>query len=437
MIEASDPTIAPSSPVAGPVAPSWFLAALLAGAGLVHLVMVPTHLGLSGVDGAGFLVAGWVQVGLAVLVVARPRRWVWGTVLTASAALLVLWIVSRSAGLPVGSHAGESEPVSFVDGVTAGLEAAAFLVAGAALRGRVPNPGSRPLRAGLAGVGVVAALALATGAVASPSARGHGGSGHGHDAAASGHGHGDGADGAGSGHGHAGEADDLGYAALANGQMGDHHHGDPDSDAPPVEPSIDPGDAGALAEQLALTAPLVEAYPTVAEAKAAGYRQAGPFSPGLGTHYNPPTYSTMNTDGVMDAADIENAILIYDGTDDEAPLAGFMYMAYQETEPEGFVGDLDRWHYHTAVCVVFNEDGGIDTPFGADLTGVTEEMCQAEGGSLMDFTGYMVHVWTVPGYESSEGVFSDLNPTLTCPDGTYHRIPISDIGDARSTCLAA
>lgn len=414
---------------AGPLLRSWFLAALLAGAGLVHLVMVPAHLGLSGVDGAGFLVAGWVQVALAVLVAARPRRWVWATTVAVSAGLLAAWVVSRSAGLPVGSHAGESEPVSFVDGVAAGLEAVALLVAGAALLGRVPSHRPRTFRTGLAGVGVVAALALATGAVASPSARGHGGSGHGHSDAATGHGHDAAED-----HGHGGKADDLGYAALANGQMGDHDHGDDSSDAH-VEPSLDPGDAGALAEQLALTAPLVEAYPTVAAAKAAGYRQAGPFSPGLGTHYNPPTYSTMNTDGVMDEADIENAILIYDGVDDDAPLAGFMYMAYQETEPEGFVGDLDRWHYHTAVCVVFNGDGGIDTPFGADLSGVTEEMCAAEGGSLMDFTGYMVHVWTVPGYESPEGVFSDLNPELTCPDGTYHRIPISEIGDAKTTCL--
>jgi hypothetical protein len=61
-------------------------------------------------------------------------------------------------------------------------------------------------------------------------------------------------------------------------------------------------------------------------------------------------------------------------------------------------------------------------------------MCEAEGGSLMEFSGYMVHVWTVPGYESELGVFSDLNPKLTCPDGTYHRVPTAEIGDADTTC---
>jgi hypothetical protein len=108
-------------------------------------------------------------------------------------------------------------------------------------------------------------------------------------------------------------------------------------------------------------------------------------------------------------------------------------MAFQSTEPEGFAGDLDRWHFHTSVCIVYTEDG-IETPFGADLTGVTSQMCAAKGGTLIDFTGYMVHVWTVPGYESELGTFSDLNPRITCPDGTYHRIPIAEVGDADSTC---
>ena len=262
------------------------------------------------------------------------------------------------------------------------------------------------------------ALVLTAAAIASPSARTHGGADHGHaEEAADGHAHDDPAGGVG----------DLGFAALANGQMGDHSH-DGSGATAVAEPSIDSADVGALSEQLALTAPLVAAYPTLADAEAAGYRQAGPFSPGLGIHYNPPTYSSTNGDGVMDAEDIANAILIYDGIEDDARLAGFMYMAYQETEPDGFVGDLDRWHYHTAVCVVFGPDG-IDTPFGADLTGITPEMCEAEGGTFLDFTGYMVHVWTVPGYESELGVFSDLNPALDLSGRHLRSHP--DRGDRR------
>jgi hypothetical protein len=410
------------SPVVGAATPEgWFLGAALLGAGVIHLVMVPVHWGESAIDGMAFLLAGAVQLALAILVVVRPRRLVWAATVVVSAACLVTWVVSRTAGLPVGSHQGVAEDVGFVDGVCAQLELAAIIVGVVLLVRSRARVAARPSSRGLPIVGSVAVLVLAAVAIASPSARTHGHT-HGAGEVAGAHSHGV----------VTGTADDLGFAELANGQMGAHLHA---GGAAVAEPSISPADVGPLSEQLALTAPLVSAYPTLADARAAGYRQAGPFSPGLGIHYNPSTYGSMNVDGVMDAADIANPILIYDGIEDSARLAGFMYMAYQETEPEGFVGDLDRWHYHTSVCIVMGPGGAIDTPFGADLTGVTAEMCEAEGGSLIDFTGYMVHVWTVPGYESSLGVFSDLNPRLTCPDGTYHRVPTAEIGDADTTCL--
>ena len=55
---------------------------------------------------------------------------------------------------------------------------------------------------------------------------------------------------------------------------------------------------------------------------------------------------------------------------------------------------------------------------------------------LIDNTGYMVHVWTVPGYESTQGMFSDINPAITCPDGTYHHIPLEEVGTKTTTCLS-
>ena len=79
--------------------------------------------------------------------------------------------------------------------------------------------------------------------------------------------------------------------------------------------------------------------------------------------------------------------------------------------------------------------GAIDTPFGADLEGVTEEMCTDVGGSWIDNTGYMVHVWNVPGYESPDGMFTELNRKITCPDGGYDRIDIEDVGTRDSVCL--
>jgi hypothetical protein len=397
---------APERPA--PIAARVLLAATLLGASTIHLVMVPSHLDESTVEGAGFIASAWVQLVLAVAVLIRPRRWVLAAVVVTNLAFVGVWAWSRTTGLPVGAHPGEAEAVSFVDGATVALELGAVVVAGWLLpRPRRLGSGGRAL----ALVGAVAALALTTAAVASPSALEHASAGH-HDA------------------GPAAATDDLGFAALQNGQMGSHEH-DHGAAASPRAGDLDPGTAAQLAAQLAETAPLVAAYPTIADAKAAGFQQAGPFSPGLGIHYS--RGFSPNSDGRMDREDIASPYLIYDGTEDDAPLAGFMYMAFQETEPEGFAGDLDGWHFHTAVCLV-STPSGIETPFGADLTGVTRAMCEERGGSLLDFTGYMVHVWTVPGYESSLGTFSDLNPKITCPDGTYHRIPTAEIGDADTTC---
>jgi hypothetical protein len=386
------------------------LASLLVGAAAIHLVMAPSHLGEALVEGIGFVVAGWAQLGLATALVLRAQRWHLVAAVGVNLALIATWAWSRTAGLPFGAHGGHAESVSVVDGVCVGLEVAAIVVAAVLLTE------TRLARsAGVAIVGSVAALVLTTSAIASPAARDHASGSHGDTAG---------------GHAHDAPADDLGFAALQNGQMGDHEH--PVIETSASEPAMDPATAGALASELALTAPLVERYATLADARMAGYRQAGPYSPGLGVHFTAPGYS-FNQDGVMDPEDIADPTLIYDGLGDDARLAGFMYMAYQETEPPGFAGDLDRWHFHTAVCIV-STPTGIETPFGADLTGVTDEMCAAEGGALIDFTGYMVHVWTVPGYESELGTFSDLNPKLTCPDGTYHVVPIAEIGDRDTTC---
>ena len=90
--------------------------------------------------------------------------------------------------------------------------------------------------------------------------------------AASPHGH-DGAAGA------AAEADDAGFAALSNGHQHERSQDEPLSDEERVT----------LAGQLAATAAPGRQFSTIAHAEAAGWRRAGPFSPGLGTHYRSPT----------------------------------------------------------------------------------------------------------------------------------------------------
>jgi hypothetical protein len=411
---------APVSPQSRAGTDQWLLAALLLGAGTIHVAMAPSHLGESALEGAGFLAAAWVQLALGVAVLLRaPSRRLLLAVAGTSVALIAVWLVSRTAGLPFGAHAGHAESISVVDGVCVALEAVAALVAAAKLAGLA----SGLLRSrAIAVVGALGALAFTTGAVASPAARDHAAHSHGThgthgtEAAAAGHSHG----GAGAG------GADLGFSALSNGHQ--HAHSD--------EP-LTPAETAQLSRQLAATAELVERYPTIADAEAAGWHRAGPFSPGLGTHYMGPNYA-LNADGNMDPEDLRAPMLVFDGLGPDAPLAGFMYLAYgRDTPPEGFAGPNDVWHYHEHVCIKMGSDGTIDTPFGADLEGVTAEMCTDVGGVWMATTGYMVHVWNVPGYESPDGMFTELNRRITCPDGTYRRIPIEELGTKDTVCRSA
>jgi hypothetical protein len=390
------------------------LAAALFGAGAIHMAMAPSHLGESAVEGIGFLVAAWAQLSLAVAVLLRPARAVLTAVGVISLVLIGAWALSRTVGLPFGSHAWHPESVSIVDGVCVALEGVALMLAVGVL--------STVARArGVAFVGAVGAVVLATAAVASPAARDHAAQSHGdhgHDremgSAVAGHDHGTAATG----------ADDGGFSQLANGHQHERGSNEP----------LTPEQTVALAGQLAATAELVERYPTIADAEAAGWRRAGPFSPGLGTHYMGPNFAA-NPDGDMDPEDLLAPMLVYDGLAADAKLAGFMYLTYgRDTEPEGFAGPNDHWHYHERVCLRTGAGGVIDTPFGADLPGLTEQMCHDAGGSFIKLTGYMVHVWNVPGYESPDGMFTELNRRITCPDGTYHRIPLEELGSRDSTC---
>jgi hypothetical protein len=133
-------------------------------------------------------------------------------------------------------------------------------------------------------------------------------------------------------------------------------------------------------------------------------------------------------DGALDTpAEVQSAFLIYDGIEPDAKLAGFMYMAVgTQGEPQGFAGPNDHWHFHTNTCVVF-ADGKIQSPLGADRS-ATQAQCSKFGGVLIENTGYMVHLWNVPGYENPDGMFGNLTPAITCPDGKYNTIPTKRSG---------
>jgi hypothetical protein len=411
-----------SSPSAASAAAAAVLASLVLGAALIHLVMVPSHMNEWTAEGVAFAISGLAQLALAIAVWRRPTQLALWIGIALNALFIGAWVWTRTAGSPWGPHAGHAETASFVD-VTCVVLEGLFIVGALAVLAR-PTIGRRVAgnHAWVAGIVPLAIVLFATAAIASPSARNHAHDSHGDHAAGGDHAHGAEAThdehGEAAGHAHA-SGDDKGLGMLNNG-----HHGKFTN----VE--LDPLAQARLDSQLAVTREVAATYPTLADAVKAGYRRQGPYTAGLGIHYG--RYNNTNGDGEMSREDLLNPMtILYDGTEPTSKIAGFMYYSFSEKEPEGFIGPNDHWHYHTDTCVKYLPNGDIDSPLGADQA-VTVKQCQAVGGMLIPKTGWMVHVWTAPGYEVSEedgGVFGEHHPALTCPDGSYYMRPIEEWGD--------
>ncbi|UFN43879.1 hypothetical protein [Nocardioides okcheonensis] len=142
------------------------LALLLVGSGLVHAAVVPEHLDEWWAAGVFFVVVLLAQLASALWVWRRPGRAALVTAAVGSAALLVLWAVSRAVGLPLGPEAGEPEAVGLADLCAGVLELAAVLLCVALLRtGPEARPGARrsPHLRGIVLAGIVALTVLGIG----------------------------------------------------------------------------------------------------------------------------------------------------------------------------------------------------------------------------------------------------------------------------------
>jgi hypothetical protein len=203
-------------------------------------------------------------------------------------------------------------------------------------------------------------------------------------------------------------------APVNTGLSGLHVHNiDEVAESQPDQP-LDAATRAQLAAQLSEARAVAMRYPTVADAVQAGYHRAGEFAPGVGAHYV--SYSGLSGPGPVNVDRPE--ALIYDGTSPTSRIAGLMYYAMAPSAPDGFAGPNDHWHRHQGVCVQYTP-GGINVPLPADAD-VTAAQCAAVQGSFLGLTGWMVHAWVVPGWESPQGVFSHSNQNLRCADGTFN-----------------
>jgi hypothetical protein len=112
------------------------LAAGLVGSAVVHAVVVPAQLAEWTTGGVFLIVLAAVQLAAAGLVLVRPGRRVLLAAATASLVPLLIWLCSRTIGLPFGPEAGAAEPVGLTDGVASALELATLLAAVVMMRAR-------------------------------------------------------------------------------------------------------------------------------------------------------------------------------------------------------------------------------------------------------------------------------------------------------------
>jgi hypothetical protein len=378
----------------------WILAALSLGAGVIHFAVSGEHYELSWAHGTFFAVVAWLQLSWAVAVVVRPTKSLLTAGVLLNTGILGVWAISRVWGVPIGPDAWTPEDVGWSDALSSVCEVGIVVLALAVLvRPAVAQRKLRPAVAipvvGIAGLGVAVVSSLAfTPALASSG--GHhetGGSETKGSVAAAGHDHG---------------------PTTLNGQkVSGVKAQDVAAEEQPNQP-LDPTTRAALKAQLAEARDFAMRYPTVADATAAGYRLAGGFAPGSGAHYI--SYGGIIGSGQFDPTKVNS--LIYDGTSPTSQIIGLMYYGMgQDAPPEGFAGPNDHWHRHSNVCIKPGPNG-IDVPFPADQD-VTAKECAAVQGSMLKTTGYMVHAWVVPSWESPLGVFSHDNPDVRCGDGTY------------------
>jgi hypothetical protein len=143
------------------------LAALSIAAAAIHFAVMGGHFAEYVAFGVFFSVVAWSQALWAVGVIALPSRRLLLVGLVGNALVILVWLFSRTTGLPIGPEAGAPEPAAFVDVFSTILEVA--IVSGTAvlvLRER-PTPSMRglPVRLGLA-VLVITLAVLTTWSVA-------------------------------------------------------------------------------------------------------------------------------------------------------------------------------------------------------------------------------------------------------------------------------
>ena len=372
------------------------LAMLSVLAAVIHFAVAGSHFQEYWLFGVFMLGVAWLQLGWAAAALFRPTRLLVSSGAVLNAAVIVVYILTRTVGDIVGPDPGDVEPAGFGDLLCTVAEAA--IVAGCLwlLVTRVSRVVRRD-QAGLAaaaGAGVLAALlsvALVDGGPEMVMTAGPGpaASAAGSGAAAAGM--------AGmTSPGSSGRTGTMAPVHLATSSpAGFITDPDPGMQMEPGMKMASPVacTASATAAQQRAAVQLVNAswrgaqqYRSLAAARAAGYRPITPSGLPVVHYLNPAFYrDTLLGGPVLDTSQPQS--LVYANTPKGAVLVAAMYI----TTPRGATpqpgGCLTQWHVHTNLCL----RAGLGV---VGVTGAGHPACPA--GSRNRVTPAMMHVWFVP-----------------------------------------
>lgn len=145
------------------------VALLSAGAAAIHFVVISEHFEEWWIFGLFFAVTAMAQLTWAVLIVTRCSRLLTWSGVVGNAAIVALWIVTRTAGMPLGPDAGTPEPVGVADSVASAFEVGIVAI-GTWLAASVSTTRRTPVR--IAWIVVAMTLVLTTVALLSAAAPG-------------------------------------------------------------------------------------------------------------------------------------------------------------------------------------------------------------------------------------------------------------------------
>jgi hypothetical protein len=105
------------------------VALLSAGAATIHLAAASSHFREWWAFGVFFVGSGVAQLVWALLTVRSPTPIVWWSGVLGNAAIIALWVLTRTVGTLVGPDAHTPEPIGVADAAASGLELAIVLAA--------------------------------------------------------------------------------------------------------------------------------------------------------------------------------------------------------------------------------------------------------------------------------------------------------------------